>query len=71
MTSPPPPPPICFSWTVTSLSNTGSPALLFDKLGCLYADVQFVILLSYPSDNDCMGAVHSYTKIGRLQNYSD
>ena len=54
---------IGFSCLVTSLSNSGCPAFLFDGLGTFNADVRFIVLLAYPSDNDCVGAVHSHSKM--------
>ena len=62
---------ICHSCTVTSLSNSGCPAFLFDGLGTFNADVRFIVLLAYPSDNDCVGAVHSHSKMEWLQIKSD
>ena len=52
-----------YSCLVTSLSNSGCPAFLFDGLGTFNADVRFIVLLAYPSDNDCVGAVHSHSKM--------
>ena len=56
-------PVICHSCTVTSLSNSGCSTFLFDGLGNFNPDVQPGNLLAYPSDNDCVGAVHIHWKM--------
>ena len=59
---------ICFSWTyfLTSLlTNSACPAFLWDGR-CnfeFHADVRFIVLLTYPSDNYCVGAAHKCSKM--------
>ena len=59
-------PVICHLYTVTSLSNSRCPTFLFDGLGNFNPDVQSGNLLAYPSDNDCVGAVHIHSEMDWL-----
>ena len=59
-------PVICFSWTyflTFLLTNSACPAFLWDGRGNFHADVRFIVLLTYPSDNYCVGAAHKRSKM--------
>ena len=47
------------------LTNSACPAFLWDGR-CnfeFHADVRFIVLLTYPSDNYCVGAAHKCSKM--------
>ena len=45
------------------LTNSACPAFLWDGRCNFHADVRFIVLLTYPSDNYCVGAAHNCSKM--------
>ena len=60
-------PVICFSWTyfLTPYLRIAPvrPAFLWGGRGNFHADVRFIVLLAYPSDNYCVGAAYKRSKM--------